>query len=264
LDGLAGQVGMNEKVFRAGRQGESVLTQAELTVASFFVPFAGEAGAGAKAVRLAEAGTGSLAEVGADARIFWGLARCENGALTLDRAAIEAFQPTTIAGSLVNAEGGRVLLIAPSFEPPLIGLSGAPLIEVTPESAMVRSNAQLVQDVCTRADTWARREGLTGTAQQLGTWKHGYADRLLTRYQEMFGDGGLTTEVRYINGAPWQRGIDPLTGSIRLDVVEGPLNNPTWVWEYKFGNAGLTAGRITEIRTGAGLGPKVPVQEVRP
>jgi len=92
---------------------------------------------------------------------------------------------------------------------------------------------------------------------------HGYADRVLTRYQQMFGNRGLSTEARYINGVPWAAG-DPLKGSIRLDVVEGPLNNPTWIWDYKFGGAQLTPARINQIRTGAGLGPNVPVVPVRP
>jgi len=121
-----------------------------------------------------------------------------------------------------------------------------------------------VQDIGTRADAWAARKGLPGTPQQLGIAKHGYAGRLLTRYQRMFGDRGLTPEVRYINGAPWRQGIDPLKGSIRLDVVTHPLNNPTWVWDYKFGDAGLTPARINQIRAGAGLAPSVPVVPVKP
>jgi hypothetical protein len=126
-----------------------------------------------------------------------------------------------------------------------------------------RTNADLVQEIGTRADAWATRQGLTGTPQQLGTWEHGYAQRLLIRYQSMFGDRGLSTEVRYLNGNLWRPG-NPLTGSVRLDVVEGPLNNPSWVWDYKFGDSQLTPARISQIRAGAGLGSNVPVDEVRP
>ncbi len=106
------------------------------------------------------------------------------------------------------------------------------------------------------------REGL-GNGPVAGTLKHGYAERLLTRYQNMFGDRGLTTEVRFLNGQPWQAG-DPLRGSIRLDVVEGPLGNPTQVRDYKYGDAQLTQARIDQIRTGAGIGPNVPIDAVRP
>ena len=133
---------------------------------------------------------------------------------------------------------------------------------VAPSSAVARTNAQLVQDVATRADAWGARKGL-GSGPVAGTLKHDYADLLLTRYQRMFGDRGLSTEVRYLNGVEWQPGM-PLRGSIRLDVVEGPLNNPTWVWDYKFGGAQLTPARINQIRAGAGLGPNVPVDVVRP
>ncbi|MCD4825803.1 MAG: hypothetical protein K8S55_14515, partial [Phycisphaerae bacterium] len=127
---------------------------------------------------------------------------------------------------------------------------------------ITRTNGQLVQDIGTRAEAWGARKGLTGTPQNLGIAKHGYADRLLTRYQRMFGDRGLTPEVRYLNGRPWQRG-DSLNGSIRLDVVEGPLNNPTAVWDYKFGKSSFGPTRINQIRNGAGLGPMVPVEPVR-
>ena len=120
----------------------------------------------------------------------------------------------------------------------------------------------MVQEIATRADAWGVREGL-GDGPVAGTLKHGYANRLLARYQSIFGDRGLSTEVRYLNGDLWQRG-DPPTGSIRLDVVEGQLDNPAWVWDYKFGDAQLTPARISRIRIGAGLGPNVPIDEVRP
>ncbi|MFN9640423.1 MAG: polymorphic toxin-type HINT domain-containing protein [Pirellula sp.] len=132
-----------------------------------------------------------------------------------------------------------------------------------PSSAVQRTNGQLVQDIATRAEAWGVRRGLSTTGSVEGTLKHGYADRLLTRYQEMFGSRGLSTEVRYANGVPWREGV-PLKGTIRLDVVEGPLNNPTAIFDYKFGNAILSPNRINQIRNGAGLGPNVPVLPVRP
>lgn len=118
-----------------------------------------------------------------------------------------------------------------------------------------------MQEVGTRADAWGIRQGL-GDGSVAGIAKHGYADDLLTRYQQMFGDRGLGTEVRYLNGGLWQKG-DPLLGSIRLDVVENPLN-PTQIWDYKFGGAQLTPARVNQIRTGAGLGSNVPITQVRP
>jgi len=114
-----------------------------------------------------------------------------------------------------------------------------------------------------RAEAWGTRNGLSTTGSEEGALKHGYADRLLTRYQDIYGNRGLSTEVRYINGAPWQTG-DGLKGSIRLDVVEGSLASPISVFDYKFGNATLTRTRILQIQRVGGIGPTVPVLEVKP
>jgi RHS repeat-associated protein len=125
-----------------------------------------------------------------------------------------------------------------------------------------RSNGQLVQDIAQRADAWGDRQGL-GIGPVAGIYKHGYAERLLNRYQQLYGDRGLTTEVRYVGGQLW-RSFAPLEGSVRLDVVEGPLASPTAVYDYKFGSGRLSQFRIGQIRARAGLGSNVPVLEVRP
>ena len=144
---------------------------------------------------------------------------------------------------------------------PVAGVPG----EMRNQNATVpeRSNSQLVQSIGKRADAWGTRKGLASTGSREGTFKHGYAEKLLKRYQKMYGDRGLRAEVRYRNGVEWRSG-DPLKGSIRLDVVQGPLDNPTAIWDYKFGNAHLSASRINQIRTGAGLGSDVPIMEVKP
>jgi hypothetical protein len=128
----------------------------------------------------------------------------------------------------------------------------------------VRTNAQLVQDVATRADAWAARKGITGTPQDIGKAKHAYAEDLLTRYQDIYGMRGLTTEVRYVNQQVWrpQSGM-PTRDSVILDVVDGPLGNPTAIYDYKFGAAGLTPARIGQIRTVTGF-QNTPVIQVRP
>jgi hypothetical protein len=114
-----------------------------------------------------------------------------------------------------------------------------------------------------RAEAWGTRHGLSTTGSREGVLKHGYADRLLRRYQQMYGDRGLSTEVRYKNGVPWVQGMGT-NSSVRLDVVDGPLASPNAVYDYKFGNATLSANRVVQIRNGAGLGPQVPVIEVKP
>jgi len=122
-----------------------------------------------------------------------------------------------------------------------------------------RTNAGLVQDVATRANAWGNRGGLTSGARA-GTLKHSYADGLLNRYQRRFGDRGLSTEVPYLNGVAGQRGA----GSIRLDVVEGPLNNPAAIFDYKFGTARFPQSRIDQIRRVGQFGDDVPISGVRP
>jgi hypothetical protein len=76
-------------------------------------------------------------------------------------------------------------------------------------------------------------------------------------------DIGAEVDIDDPDAIPFVR-FDPLRGSIRLDVIEGPLDNPTQVWDYKFGGARLTPTRVNQIRTGAGLQPNAPVTEVKP
>lgn len=128
--------------------------------------------------------------------------------------------------------------------------------------AKPRTTSQLVQEIAKRADAWGTRRGL-GNGPIAGTKKHGYADALLTRYQRMYGDLGLSTEVRYTNGRLWQPG-DPLKGSVRLDVVEGPPSNPTAVYDYKFGAAQLSPTRVAQIQRVAGINSNIPITGVKP
>jgi hypothetical protein len=120
---------------------------------------------------------------------------------------------------------------------------------------VVRTNGQLVQEIGTRAEAWGTRQGLSGTAQQIGTAEHGYAQRLLNRYQSMYGNRGLVTESSWLNGNSVTYGT---TGSVRLDVLD--INSGA-VWDYKFGVSGVTPAQQLKIMT---HGPGVTsVTEVR-
>ena len=148
------------------------------------------------------------------------------------------------AGQIVNPRTISLNVLNPEFTPG------------DAESATVRTNAELVQEIGTRADAWATRQGLAGTPQQLGTWEHGYAQRLLNRYQNMFGDRGLVTEQSYLNRVWKPYGT---AGSVRLDVRDISTGA---VWDYKFGAGGLTPAQRLRIIT---KGPNVTsVTEVRP
>jgi hypothetical protein len=79
---------------------------------------------------------------------------------------------------------------------------------------------------------------------------------------DSFGNPNLSTEISYLNlqadvlwGTP---------GSVRLDVVEGPLTQPTAVYDLKTGSAQLTAARIQQIQSHIPGGASVPVIMVRP
>ena len=83
---------------------------------------------------------------------------------------------------------------------------------------------------------------------------------------QALGNPNLATEQSYLNGA-WVRRGTP--GSVRLDVVEGPVTAPTAIYDLKTGGATLTPARIAEIRShlpnGGRLpdGSLVPVIEIR-
>jgi hypothetical protein len=148
------------------------------------------------------------------------------------------------------------------------GLTGFTAPRVTQAADMVdagrsRTNLELIQEIAKRAHRWGTNRGYSGNSKLGGTKMHRYADKLLTRYQRLHGDRGLSTEVRYHGGVEWGSGM-PLKNSVILDVVEGPLNASTHIFDYKFGIAGLSPSRVSRIRCTAGLGPAVPITEVRP
>lgn len=97
------------------------------------------------------------------------------------------------------------------------------------------TNAQLVEEIATRAEARGLRNGLpaAGGGPVQGTLKHSYAKALLERYQLMFGNRGLLAEKSYIGGQQVPYGTP---GSARLDVFdEGWWPGATReVFDYKF------------------------------
>jgi hypothetical protein len=53
-------------------------------------------------------------------------------------------------------------------------------------------------------------------------------------------------------------------GSVRLDVVEGPLDAPTCCYDLKTGSATLTPGRIRQFQGNLPGGANVPVIQIKP
>jgi hypothetical protein len=78
---------------------------------------------------------------------------------------------------------------------------------------------------------------------------------------QALGRSDLATEVSYLNGQVVQGNPK---GSVRLDVVEGPLDAPKAIYDLKTGSAQLTPDRISQIQSHLPPGfQKVPVHEIR-
>ncbi len=96
-----------------------------------------------------------------------------------------------------------------------------------------------------------------------GTLKHSEFQRLVNALNR----SDLTTEVNYLNGVVIRSNS---AGSVRLDVVEGPLDAPIAVYDLKTGSASLDAARIRQIRShlpNGGMsknGNPIPIIEIRP
>ena len=78
---------------------------------------------------------------------------------------------------------------------------------------------------------------------------------------DALGNVNLATEKSYLNGELVDWGTP---GSVRLDVVEGPLDSPTAIYDLKTGSARLTRARIAQIQKHVPGGASVPVHMVRP
>ncbi|MEU9399231.1 LamG-like jellyroll fold domain-containing protein [Streptomyces sp. NPDC048242] len=96
------------------------------------------------------------------------------------------------------------------------------------------TNLELVQAIATRAE---RKIGGTGAVK--GTLKHSYAEKLLNRYQGIYGSRGLIPEQSYLGNAPVNKGTK---GSARPDVFDPATGI---IYDYKF-----------LIRPGRGIGKR--------
>ena len=112
-----------------------------------------------------------------------------------------------------------------------------------------------MKDVASRAE---RKIG--GTGRVAGTKKHNYANRLLKRYQQRYGDRGLRTEVTYKGRKSASYGTK---GSVRIDVYD---TKRKVAYDYKFTqNKGRALSR-RQVRKIKKNGPTgfVRVKEVNP
>jgi hypothetical protein len=124
---------------------------------------------------------------------------------------------------------------------------------VTPVATAASSN--VTQDLAGAASRAARTVG-PGKGPVHGTRAHAAFQAEV----KALGNANIATEQSYLNGRLVPRGTP---GSIRVDVVEGPLNAPTSVYDLKTGGAKLTPSRIQQIQQHVPGGSSVPVIEVR-
>jgi len=98
--------------------------------------------------------------------------------------------------------------------------------EAAEQANKALTDAELIDRIAQKA-----QRAIPGSDRFAGKAKHRYAEKLLTRYQDMFGDRGFKTEFYFNNNKKFgvgNRGI--------LDVVN---DNTKMIYDYKFGEAGM-------------------------
>jgi hypothetical protein len=129
----------------------------------------------------------------------------------------------------------------------------------TQATNVVQNTTAFLKDVAGRAN-----RHIPGSGHAVGTQRHTYARRMIDRYHSMNGPvgGGLSTEVTF---APdFAPGSAPYgtRGSVRLDFVEGNLQNPIAVYDFKSGGAVLSNSRRNQIRNIAGYPQNTPINPI--
>jgi RHS repeat-associated protein len=134
-------------------------------------------------------------------------------------------------------------------------VGGGPPVPGRPSAASAGAPAS-TQSTLTSAPQRAHQTVGTGRGPDHGTRVHSAFESEVNA----LGNTNLSTEVSSLNGRVVPRGTP---GSVRLDVVEGPLTGPTAVYDLKTGSATLTPARIQQIQRHIPGGGNVPVIEIR-
>jgi hypothetical protein len=139
------------------------------------------------------------------------------------------------------------------------GSDGGMEIEVNATTAEASQNfsksASTTEDLMVAANQAVKTQG-NGSGPIYGTKVHGIFEKSVNAARP-----DLKTEVSYFNGQQVSRGTP---GSVRVDVVEGPVNAPTAIFDLKTGGAKLTAARIQQIQKNIPGGNSVPVIMIKP
>ncbi|HTD06251.1 RHS repeat-associated core domain-containing protein [Undibacterium sp.] len=123
-------------------------------------------------------------------------------------------------------------------------------------TATATATTTLAEDLGSAAQRAAQTVG-PGRGPVYGTRVHSAFENEVNA----LGKDNVHTEVSYLNGQVVPYGTK---GSVRLDVVNGPVNAPISVYDLKTGSAALTPARIQQIQSNIPGGSSVPVIEIRP
>jgi hypothetical protein len=88
-----------------------------------------------------------------------------------------------------------------------------------------------------------------------------YGTKVHTAFEKLAKGLGFKTEQSYLNRLPVRRGTKD---SIRVDALEGTVENPTAVYDLKTGSATLSDARIKQIQQNLPNGQNVPVILIKP
>ncbi len=195
------------------------------------------------------------------------------------------------AGDWVKIEAGGHIEPAPQlFDPPsgwgavegrAVGptmVVGVPFASLATRGSVAESAASTsvaaevipgIQSVKTVTQSVSTAEQLTAAAgraiQKVGPGSgpaYGTAVHSALRQEILrLNNPNLRSEISYLNG---EFALYGTRGSVRVDVVEGPVNAPTTVFDLKTGSATLTPSRVLQIQSHIPGGTNVPVMQIDP
>lgn len=154
-----------------------------------------------------------------------------------------------LSGLGISASLSTSLFIAGSSA---VGWSSAAMVWLFSSTSSIENIRQTLSAAASRA----QQSVGTGSGAVYGTRVH----TAFAQEVRALGQSNLNPEVSYLAR---QRVPYGTPGSIRIDVIFGPVDNPTAAFDLKTGSAALTTSRIQQIQANLPR-PNIPVIEVRP
>jgi RHS repeat-associated protein len=163
-------------------------------------------------------------------------------AVVLAIGAVALLQPELLVPAFEEASSAAVLL----------GVAGAAAEAESP--ALETSTAEALEGAATRAAATVGE----GSGALYGTAVHTNFNSEVAA----LGNEGLNINPSYLNGKVVPYGT---AGSVRPDIVEGPVATPHAIWDLKTGSANLSSSWISRVRGNLPAGSEnIPIRVVRP